>query len=120
MPKTQSRAGDFTGRERDRLAKEKADEIAARAAELSMMQAAQPTLEDTVDLQPKPKEEPKVEVETLEVEIVEDRVMEFRVNESLENVTIGYGNTYDFVEGQRYRAPKSIYDYLDKKGFVWH
>lgn len=43
-----------------------------------------------------------------------------RVNTTLDAVTIGHGTSYNFEEGQTYKVPESIYDYLDEKGFVWH
>jgi hypothetical protein len=45
---------------------------------------------------------------------------EFRVNTALENMTFGHGNHFDFEEGVRYKAPKSLYDHLDSLGYIWH
>jgi len=59
------------------------------------------------------------EVEAVDVEVEEPKVV-FRVNETIEGVTIGYGNNYDFIEGQRYRAPKTVYDHLEEKGLIYH
>jgi hypothetical protein len=42
------------------------------------------------------------------------------VNTSIENMTYGHGQHYDFVEGQRYKAPKDLYDHLDGLGYIWH
>lgn len=43
-----------------------------------------------------------------------------RVNADLEDVTLGYGNVYSFIEGRRYRVPRWVADHLDSKGLIWH
>jgi hypothetical protein len=43
-----------------------------------------------------------------------------RVKETLENVTIGVGNNYNFQEGRQYRVPKRVADHLEEKNLVWH
>ena len=48
------------------------------------------------------------------------QMVEFRVNETLEDVTIGVGNTFTFEEGRKYRAPAFVRDHLEEKGFIWH
>jgi hypothetical protein len=57
--------------------------------------------------------------QTTDVE-VEERKVVIRVNEDCPAVTIGYGKTYDFVEGQRYRVPLHVYEHLEEKGLVYH
>lgn len=62
------------------------------------------------------------EVQPQEVDVVDPsmRLVEFRVNESVPQVTIGVGNTFDLVEGQKYKAPKHVYDHLEEKGLIYH
>lgn len=43
-----------------------------------------------------------------------------RVNTDLDAVTVGYGNTYAFVEGRKYRVPSEVADHLEGLGYVWH
>jgi hypothetical protein len=59
------------------------------------------------------------EIEIRSVDVSE-KTIECKINTSLENVTIGYGNTYNFEQGQKYRIPQSVYDYLEEKGLIWH
>ena len=124
MPRQQARAGDFTGRTKADLAEKHAKEQEAAAASVAMATAAAAAEEqETQDLVPRP--EPVAPVETTDdiavtsVE-VEEPLVEFRVNDSLNQVTIGHGNHYDFVEGQKYRAPRYVYDHLEEKGLIWH
>jgi hypothetical protein len=123
MSKNRGRAGDYTGRQKAELQALHADEQAAAAQQLSLATAAAAATEqETIDLAPKVDEVPQHvvgEIAVSDVDVSEDLV-KFRVNETLESVTIGHGNHYDFVEGQEYRAPKRIYDHLEEKGLIWH
>lgn len=142
---TQKRGGDVTGRNAELLAEQKAAELEARQDEISLINAKSREVDDeVVDLTSEPvaTQPPVVQeadqdkyqsvpeqstnagpgVEEIEVQEVEvaTPIREFRVNETLENVTIGQGNNYNFYEGKKYRAPKNVYDHLDEKGYVWH
>jgi hypothetical protein len=117
------RAGDFTGRQKAELQEQHAAEQQAAAESLALATAqAKATEHATIDLEPKKEEVPEKvvgDVAVSDVDVAEE-IKVFRVNETLENVTIGHGNHYDFVEGQEYRAPKRIYDHLEEKGLIWH
>lgn len=52
------------------------------------------------------------------VEYLEEKVV-VRVNCDLEDVTLGYGNTYTFLAGRRYRVPRWIADHLEERGLTW-
>lgn len=123
MPRSQTRHGDFTGKVKETNTAEHAKEIEERAAEMAMATASIEQAKDEVIDLTAPKPEPEAE-NVGDVEIspitVEDDLVNFRVNTTLEQVTIGAGNHYDFVEGQQYRAPRSIYKHLDEKGVVYH
>lgn len=123
MPRGNARAGDFTGRTKVDLAEQHAKEQEAAAANIAMATAAAAVEEqETQDLTPRKEEVPvdtTQDVAVTDVE-VEEPTVEFRVNDTLNQVTIGHGNHYDFVEGQKYRAPRSIYDHLEEKGLIWH
>lgn len=49
-----------------------------------------------------------------------DDPVTIRVNTALEQVTIGAGNTFDFMEGRRYRVPRWVAAHLEEKGYVYH
>lgn len=146
--RTQKRGGDVTGRNADALAEQNKAALAARADELSMFAASQRVIdEEPVDLTAGPppstpaqeeidaadaaarfneenksrgvEQVPDSELEVREVDVAE-KIVQFRVNEDLEQVTIGQGNNYDFIEGKTYRAPQFVYDHLEEKGYVWH
>jgi hypothetical protein len=119
-----ARPGDLTGRNKAALAKEHAEELKQRENEISLINAAaaadrDETVHDVVprDTAPAPAPAP---VEVADAVEVETPMREFRVNTSLENMTYGHGNHFDFEEGVRYRAPKALYDHLDSLGYIWH
>jgi hypothetical protein len=118
-----ARPGDLTGRTKATLAKEHAEELKARESEISLMNAAAAAERDETVHEVKPRQpEPVVDtvVEVADTIEVETPMREFRVNTSLENMTYGQGNHYDFEEGVRYKAPKALYDHLDSLGYIWH
>lgn len=95
----------------------------ARKAEV----AAKNTVIDVTGESPMAEEHP-VEVDTVVIDDVQDHGVQvvdeddtvvIRVNATV-NPTIGYGNTYNFEEGQRYRVPKHVAQHLESKGLVWH
>lgn len=43
-----------------------------------------------------------------------------RTNTTLEDVTIGVGTNYTFIEGQQYRVPQHVADHLEELGYIWH
>ena len=123
MPRSQTRHGDFTGKVKEANTAEHAKEIEERASEMAMATASISQAKDEVIDLTEPKPAPVAEsVGDVEVSpiTVEDDLVNFRVNTTMEQVTIGAGNYYDFVEGQQYRAPRWVYKHLDEKGVVYH
>ena len=123
MPRSQARHGDLTGKIKETNSAAHAKEIEERAAEMAMATASIEQAKDEVIDLTEPKPAPEVEsVGDVEVSpiTVEDDLVNFRVNTTMEQVTIGAGNYFDFVEGQQYRAPRWIYKHLDEKGVVYH
>lgn len=150
MAQRQNRPGDFTGQAKAKLAKEHADEVAKREGELGMMaeleaQAAEnrvtdytagadrPVVLDDPDvvaqaeahLREQAEQGPALldEVTVVGGEAGETRpapTRTIRVNETLESVTIGAGNHYTFMQGEKYVVPAHVADHLESKGFVWH
>lgn len=115
-PRVTKRPGDVTGRKAQLLAEEYKEEQKAREGEIALMTAeAAEERRETVDITPRSNE---VQVgNSVEVEVP---MKTFRVNTTLDMMTFGHGNNYDFEEGRVYKAPKYIYDHLEEKGFVWH
>lgn len=124
MARSQTRHGDFTGKVKADNTAEHAKELEERAATMTMATASiEAAKDEVIDLtapKPVPEAENVGDVEVSDAIVVEDDLVNFRVNTTLEQVTIGAGNHYDFVEGQQYRAPRWVYKHLDEKGVVYH
>ena len=117
-PKT--RASDYTGRQREKLQKDNAEEIARRAEEISTATAVQAE-KDANSVTDLTQGAPVVidSVEEVLPTLTENTVV-IRVNEDVEDMTIGVGNHYSFKMGQKYKVSKQIADHLEEKGLVWH
>lgn len=130
----QQRPGDFTGRQKARLAAEHAEQIAQRDNELSMMEAAEreaaehrvtdytegsaPVILDNVEDVSRANEELLLDQDDIAVREAPTRTI--RVNDDLDQVTIGAGNHYSFRAGEKYRVPAHVAAHLEEKGYVWH
>lgn len=132
---------DVTGAKRDQLQKEHAEELARRQAELTMEQtvAAQSTdVEDatgafgesdpaavlTMNVDEGADDEPQ-EWTTVGAAPVQDMsdggaTTVIRTNMTLEDVTIGAGTNFTFIEMQRYRVPVHVANHLEEKGYIYH
>jgi hypothetical protein len=124
MPPRNSRkpASDFTGRKTENLQKEHQEELKARSKEMAMMtaEAEQAKSDEVIDLTKSPRPEPEVTEQESDVVAVEEPYVTIRVNTDLEQVTIGYGNNYDFEVGRNYRVPRHVAEHLEEKGVVYH
>lgn len=118
-PKT--RAADVTGRKREQLQKQHAEEIARRADEISTATAAQAEKDanSVTDLTQESGPVVVDSVEEVEASVSEASVV-IRVNEDIDDMTLGVGNVYSFKMGQKYKVPKAVADHLEEKGYVWH
>lgn len=141
-------AGDFTGRQAERIAREKEPELLARAGQITTVNPAPTTVLDEgaiVDVtnasHPRVQqvtddditEDERLEIEAnrrrgndvVEVGAIEvgERTRLMRVSEPC-NPTIGFGpagaNDYNFVPGVLYKVPEVVYDHLDDIGYVYH
>ena len=64
---------------------------------------------------------PVIVDEVVEVGIVmaDDSVV-VRVAEDIDNMTVGYGNTYTFKAGGNYQVPRVVAERLERLGLLWH
>ena len=133
-PRQRRAPTDATGAKRDQLVKEHEAELVRRQSELTMQQQVETSAANEIhDLTG--GGELTMDVEDSDVELQSwttvgevpvqalsegsDTVV-IRINTDLEQVTIGHGNNFDFIEGQRYRVPIHVARHLEEKGYVWH
>ena len=115
------RAGDLTGLATERLVKENQAALKERAQEISMMaeveagQNAQP-----VDY----SQGPYTETAAADLEVAEEIKLEEPTKTiipitTLEQMTFGAGNHYNFEEGRKYVVPVELARHLASKGLLW-
>lgn len=115
------RAGDLTGLETERLVKENQAVLKERAQEISMMaeveaeQNARP-----VDY----SQGPHTETAAAALEVAEEVQLEEPTKTiipitTLEQMTFGAGNHYNFEEGRKYVVPVELARHLASKGLLW-
>lgn len=115
------RQNDFTGRQAQEVAAKAAEEKRIREEQVAAEKAAeeQEFADSVYDLTN--PDHPVVIDEVVEVgvEMANDTVI-VRVSETIENMTVGYGNTYHFKAGGKYQVPKDVADRLEELGLLWH
>jgi hypothetical protein len=119
-PRTKA-SGDFTGRQAAALAKQAADDKRQAAEQMAMITAQEKQeFEDTVfDVTQQPDSPTVVdEVVELGVLMADDSVV-VRVAEDVDNMTFGYGNTYHFKAGGKYKVPTGVAERLQDLGLLY-
>ena len=120
-PRTTKKQNDFTGRQAAELAAEAAEEQKQKAEQMAMMtaQKEQEFSESVFDVTQTPAAPTVIdEVVEVGVEMADDSIV-VRVAEDVENMTYGYGNTYEFKAGGKYRVPKGVADRLQSLGLLY-
>lgn len=118
---TSKRSNDFTGRQAAQLAAEHAEDQRNKAAEMAMMtaEAEREFEEQVLDVTQRP-EKPTVVDDVVEigVQMADDSIV-VRVAEDVENMTYGYGNTYTFKAGGKYKVPVGVANRLQELGLLY-
>lgn len=119
MPTQRKSPRDYTGSLKQKLEAEHAEAVRAREHEIGMTRTAAAAIaaDEVVDAVRGPIAELD---EAGEVVYVEPPARTIRVNSSIEQMTFGVGNIYDFEEGRQYRVPAHVADHLEELGYVWH
>ena len=117
MANNRPKATDYTGRQREALAKEFAEEQSKRAGEMSLATAeAQFKAENEV-----------IDANRLTTIVVDEikttgaagnDTVVIRVTDDIENMTLGAGTSYTFKVGNKYSVTKDVAAHLQEKGYV--
>jgi hypothetical protein len=110
------RAGDLTGIKTQELQAAHAEELAEKANQLTMLQAATSAEKaNPVDLTGGGTE--VVEQDGARVEVKKPKM---RVKALADvDCTVGVGNNYSLEEGRTYDLPRHVAEHLLEKGLVW-
>lgn len=130
--------GDFTGRNKQRLAVEFADQqrLAAQSKTL-VTQVVEEGRNQTIDLFTDKDHENlaiakqyaaegfaeegvvQVGVQT-STDVNRYEAVKFRASEDLDQITVGQGREFSLKAGNTYQAPRWVVQHLDEQGLVWH
>lgn len=134
MPQKRKPPTDHTGAKREHLEREHAEELKRRQGEMAMAARVAAETDEVVDYGPRDGEM-EIMVADGPEDVVEqpwetvgdvpaprgsDGTVVIRINTNLDEVTIGAGNNYTFMEGGQYRVPIHVAEHLEEKGYVWH
>ena len=120
MANNRPKATDYTGRQREALAKEFAEEQSKRAGEMSLATAeAQFKAENEVIDATKPNRLTTIVVDEVKTTgAVGNDTVVIRVTDDIENMTLGAGTSYTFKVGNKYSVTKDVAAHLQEKGYV--
>lgn len=116
---TKAKATDFTGRQREALSKQYAEEQAKRANEMALATAeAEYKAEHEVVDATKPNRMETVVVDEIKKTGATGKTVVIRVAEDIDAMTLGAGNYYSFKAGQKYEVTPQVADHLEAKGYL--
>lgn len=115
---TQKKASDFTGRQRDALAQAALEEQQNAANQMALATAEATIKADTETIDATaPNKVYSVVVEDIKT-VGSDANVTIRVAETVQSMTLGAGNVYDFEAGKKYVVTKDVADHLELKGYL--
>ena len=120
MANNRPKATDYTGRQREALAKEFAEEQSKRAGEMSLATAeAQFKAENEIIDATTPNRLTTLVVDEVKTTGANGKdVVVIRVTDDIENMTLGAGTSYTFKVGNKYSVTKDVAAHLQEKGYV--
>jgi hypothetical protein len=118
MATSKAKPTDATGRQREKLQAEFAEQQQEAAAQMSMA-----TAQKAIDLDNEVVDATKPNTATVIVDeplILDDGAdtVTIRVVEDIENMTFGAGNYYSFKAGQKTQVTRDLARHLEEKGYV--
>lgn len=116
---TKAKAQDYTGRLREQMAQQSAEEQqkAAETVALATAEATRKAETEVVDATV-PGRASTVVVEEIKSTGATGKTVTIRVSEPIESMTLGAGNYYSFQPGTKYEVTQDVADHLDAKGYL--
>jgi len=116
---TQKKATDFTGRQREELAKAALEQQQEAATTMAMATAeAAFKVENEVLDATKPNRIETVVVDEVKSTGASGKTVVIRVAEDIDTMTLGAGNYYSFKAGQKYEVTPEVAAHLEAKGYL--
>jgi hypothetical protein len=118
MATSKAKPTDTTGRQREALQQEFAEEQAEAAQTMSMATAEKRIALETEVIDATVPNKATVIVDEPTIVTDEGKVITIRVVEDIENMTFGAGNYYSFKAGQKYQVTQDLARHLEEKGYL--
>lgn len=119
MATSKAKPTDATGRQREKLQAQYAEQQQEAAAQMAMASVQkQVALETEIIDATKPTQMPTVVVNEPTVVSSGDDTVVIRVVDDIENMTFGAGNMYSFQAGVQYTVQRDLAKHLQEKGYL--
>lgn len=116
---TQKKATDFTGRQREELAKAALEQQQEAANTMAMATAeAAFKVENEVLDATQPNRIETIVVDEVKSTGASGKTVVIRVAEDIDTMTLGAGNYYSFRAGQKYEVTPEVAAHLEAKGYL--
>lgn len=118
---SQAKPGDVTGRQREKLIADNQEALQEAANRMSMISAeAENKLKTEVIDATKPNRQTVIVDDSTVLGKVEDEAetINIRCTETLQNMTYGVENNFNFLAGQKYVVAKDVGEHVIRKGYA--
>jgi len=115
---TKAKPSDVTGRKREEMMAQNADQIQARANEISLATAQAIIDEENEIIDATSPASTTVVVDQATKVGAESDTVVIRTVETIEAMTYGAGNLYTFIAGKKYEVSRKLANHLASKGYL--
>jgi hypothetical protein len=118
MATSKAKPTDTTGRQREALQQEFAEQQAEAAQNMAMATAEKQIALETEVIDATVPNRATVIVDEPTIVSDEGKVVTIRVVEDIESMTFGAGNYFSFKAGQKYQVTQDLASHLQEKGYL--
>ena len=118
MATSKAKPTDATGRQREKLQQEFAEQQAEAASNMAMATAQKKIDEESVVIDATNPRQSEIIVDEPTVVDTDSDTVTIRVVESIDSMTFGAGNYYSFEAGKKYKVSRNLARHLEEKGYL--
>ena len=118
MATSKAKPTDATGRQREKLQQEFAEQQAEAASNMAMATAQKKIDESTVVIDATQPRQAEVIVDEPTVVDTDSDTVTIRVVENIDSMVFGAGNYYSFEAGKKYKVGRDLARHLEEKGYL--
>jgi predicted RNase H-like nuclease len=118
MATSKAKPTDATGRQREKLQAEYAEQQQEAASTIALATAQKAVALETEVIDATVPNRATIIVDEPTIVAKGDETVTIRVVEDIEHMTFGAGNFFSFKAGQKYQVTKDLARHLDEKGYL--